>query len=190
MPRTPLQSCLAFAYSSFSLRRLICSLIVLLACAPALAAPWQDEFSQAKLLGQGEFTWFGLSIYKARLWSEQPRFDRNGHFALELTYQRNLSGRRIAETGIKEIKRIYGHQFSDERLDQWLVILTKAIPDVKDGSKLIAVYEPAQGMRIYNAEHRLAEIADPELAEAFFAIWLDARTKDQALRTQLLGNRP
>jgi len=31
------------------------------------------------------------------------------------------------------------------------------------------------------------EIRDPEFAEAFFAIWLDPRTRDPELRQQLLG---
>ena len=165
------------------------NLVLLLITQSSFAATWQDELPQAKVLGHGEFTWFGLSIYKAQLWSEHQPFNRNTHFALELTYQRSLTGSRIAETGIKEIKRIYGSQVSSDQLKRWQGILTNAIPNVKDGSKLIAVYEPAQGMRIYDSKRLIADIADPDLAQAFFSIWLDERTKDQALRDQLLGTQ-
>jgi hypothetical protein len=156
----------------------------------SLAATWHDEMPGAKVLGSGEFSWFGLAIYNAKLWSEHQPFDANARFALELTYHRSLSGRRISQTSINEIKRLFGQQYSAVQLDMWLSVLNKSIPDVSDGSQLIGVYEPAQGMRLYDGSKLIADIHDPVLAHAFFAIWLDERSKDRALRAQLLGTPP
>jgi len=43
------------------------------------------------------------------------------------------------------------------------------------------------GCRFYVGDQLQHEIRDPEFAEAFFAIWLDPRTRDPELRQQLLG---
>ena len=56
-----------------------------------------------------------------------------------------------------------------------------------EGDELIGVYLPQRGCRFYGKNTALGEIADVELAQAFFAIWLDPKTKDSTLRANLLG---
>jgi hypothetical protein len=61
---------------------------------------------------------------------------------------------------------------------------------VEAGDQLVGVYLPGQGARFYNRSRRLASLDDPTFAQAFFAIWLDPRTRDAALRRQLMGGVP
>nr|WP_314900001.1 chalcone isomerase family protein [uncultured Deefgea sp.] len=163
-----------------------------LACIaiPAQAALWRDNLPQAQAIGSGDLRWFGLRIYTAKLWSETKPFDMNAPFALELTYHRNISREQFVETSLDEIKRLFGTRYSTDTLKRWEAEMQRAFTDVKSGDQLIGVFIPNQGSRLYSRNKLLADIRDPEFAKAFFAIWFDPRSKDQDLRTQLLGNKP
>ncbi|QLG87502.1 chalcone isomerase family protein [Chitinibacter bivalviorum] len=164
--------------------------ILLLLAIPqgwVLANPWRAELPQAKVLGSGELTWFGLKVYSAKLWSEQKTFDPNSPYALELTYQRRISREQFVETSLDEIKRLFGARYNDAQLKSWAAEMNRAFTDVKDGDQLIGVHLPGVGCRFYNRSQLLADIRDPEFAKAFFAIWFDERTKDSQLRAQLMG---
>ncbi|WP_194270562.1 chalcone isomerase family protein [Glaciimonas soli] len=154
---------------------------------PVHAASWQSELPQAKVVGSGDFHWFGLNIYSARLWSEQQPFKASAPFALELTYHRKINRQRLVKTSMDEIKRLSDKSLSAEKLQRWESELARGFTDVASGDQLIGVFIPAQGCRFYNQKGLIAEIDDPELAQAFFNIWLDKRSKDNQLRAQLLG---
>jgi Chalcone isomerase-like len=59
---------------------------------------------------------------------------------------------------------------------------------VKSGDKLTGVFLPKQGTRFFFNGRLTAEINDPAFGDAFFAIWLDEKTKQPGLRRALLGN--
>lgn len=84
-------------------RGLIC-LLLLCAGGPA-AADWRTDVPQARLLGAGEFTWFGFSVYSARLFGEQTEQVFEQPFALELTYKRNITRDALVDTSVDEIRR-------------------------------------------------------------------------------------
>lgn len=165
----------------------LCILTALLFVTPSHAASWEKEFPQAQLIGSGEFRWFGLSIYSAKLWSAQKPFDINAAFALELTYHRKISRQQLVKTSMDEIKRLSNGRYPSDKLQHWETELSDAFTDVSNGDKLIGVFLPGRGCYFYNQKSLLAEIPDQELAQAFFGIWLDKRSKDSELRTQLLG---
>ncbi len=161
------------------------------ASAQAGAIPWyvQKEIADARLVGQGSYSWFGLTIYEAYLWGERetyrPESPMADRFVLELVYQRELKGVRIAETSISEIRKLgFG---TSAQLDVWLKMMQDIFPDVRKGTKLSGVYLPGQGARFYMDGQLLKEIPDPEFARAFFSIWLDERTSAARLRSRLLG---
>ncbi len=156
----------------------------------AYAAGWRQDLPQAKLIGSGDLRWFGLHIYSARLWTESPTFDPKNSFALELTYQRNITRERFVDTSVDEIKRLYGNGISNEILQRWRSHMEKAFTDVKSGDQLIGVHLPKIGCRFYSRDKLLAEINDTDFADAFFAIWFDPRSKDSGLRKQLTGAQP
>ena len=153
----------------------------------ASAETWRDQLPQAKEVGQGELRWFGFRIYSAKLWSQTQPFNQNDAFALELTYHRAISREQFVEKSIDEIKRIFGSRYSDQKLHAWSLELGRVFPSVVEGDELIGVYLPQRGCRFYGKNTALGEIADVELAQAFFAIWLDPKTKDSTLRANLLG---
>ena len=143
---------------------------------------------QARLAGQGTLRVLGLRVYDARLWSpatlsaddwpQQP-------FALELRYARSLSGARIAQRSIDEIRRQVA--LDDARAAAWLALLTGSIPDVAEGDRLTGLHRPGAPARLFHNGRALAEWADAELVRRFFGIWLSPQTSDPSLRQALLG---
>lgn len=166
---------------------LLSGLLTVMSCGPAQAAEWRDDVPQARLMGSAELRWFGLKIYNAALWSAKAPFDPEQAFALELTYQRNISRSRIVQTSIDEIRRLFGERYSDEQIKRWEALMNGVFTDVSEGDQLTGVYLPGIGCRFYNRNGMLGEIKDLEFAHVFFAIWLDPRSKDKQLRNRLLG---
>jgi Chalcone isomerase-like len=145
------------------------------------------HIDDARPLGGGRLTWFGLHVYDAQLFVPRA-FDAANPaaqpFALELTYARSLDGRAIAERSRDEIARL--SLGSDVQRTRWLADMTAIFPDVKPGQRLAGIYRPGSGTRFYLNGLFLGEIADPEFGRAFFAIWLDPRTSSPQLRASLL----
>ncbi|MFZ6817767.1 chalcone isomerase family protein [Undibacterium sp. Ji22W] len=155
------------------------------------AETWRQHLPQAKMLGGGEFRWWGFSIYTAKLWQQTPNkdggLDQAATYALEITYSKSISRERFVDSSIEEIIRLHGNKYNAEKLDTWRQYMEKAFIDVKSGDQLIGVFLPGLGCRFYSQQKLLAEIPDEAFASAFFSIWLDPRTKDTNLRQQLLG---
>ncbi len=145
------------------------------------------HIDDARPLGGGRLTWFGLHLYDAQLFVPRA-FDAANPaaqpFALELTYARSLDGRAIAERSRDEIARL--KLGSDAQHARWLADMAAIFPDVKPGQRLAGIYRPGSGTRFYLDGRFLGEIADPEFGRAFFAIWLDPRTSAPQLRASLL----
>lgn len=158
-------------------------------CLPSYAQEWRKDIPDAKLAGSGEFTWWGLSIYTAKLWHSPPSFDPQQDFALEITYNKSISRSRFVDASVDEMKRIMGSRFTSVLEQQWRVYMDKSFLDVKPGDQLIGVKLRGKGCRFYSRDRLISEIADEEFAQAFFAIWLDPRSRDQELRARILGKK-
>jgi hypothetical protein len=148
----------------------------------ALAREWSGQWQP---LGQGEMRWLGLSLYRARLWVGGERFVATEPFALALTYSRDIGRDRLVETTIAEMRRLGGQE--EGRLARWREDLRRLFPEVRAGETLIGVHLPGQGVRFFHGVRPAGEIADADFARAFFAIWLDPRTRAPELRERLLG---
>jgi len=168
-------------------RIVITLLITVMLTNPAFSETWRDELPHATLVGQGEFRWLFFDIYSAKLWSAQVPFDVNKPFALELTYHRQITSEEFVKSSMDEIQRIFGTTYSSEKLQQWKKELSNVFPEVQAGDQLIGVYLPDRGGVFFDKNKRIAEINNPQLAKAFFAIWLDSRSRDKQLRNLLLG---
>lgn len=169
----------------FLLGALLCAL---LPGAPAFAAaPHIDaEIAAARLAGEGSFRWFGLKIYDAQLWVGDAGYRADAAFALDLNYARNLSGVKIAEASRDEIAKL-GIGTEAQRA-AWLANMVRLFPNVAEGDRITGVFQPGSGARFYFNGKLLGDVADVQFAQAFFAIWLDAKTTAPALRKALLGN--
>ena len=146
---------------------------------------------EASTVGSGKYSWFGLSLYEARLWADKRSFSatnwQSSSLALELLYARKLVGERIAVASIDEIKKLgLGTAAQHEA---WLSAMKKLFPDVDDGTQLIGVYVPGQPARFYRDGVAIGEVSDPEFGPAFFGIWLHPKTSAPKLRAALLGSK-
>lgn len=165
-----------------------------LAVAPARAdAMPAGPFEALVEVGSGELTWFGLSVYDARLLSGHPDFqglDSAEPMALELTYRRKISSQRLVESTAKEWRRLEGELAlpGKERRQQWLDAVAEIWPDVTPGDRIIARYEPGGPTLFYGNDGLLGVVDDPEFGPAFLGIWLHPETRDTALRAALLGD--
>lgn len=167
------------------------ALLALLAglCLSALPvlADWRGAMPDARLVGSGDFRWFGLRIYTARLWSPAMPASFERPFALELTYHRAISRERLVQTSLDEMRRLQGQELDEATLAAWGAELQRAFADVEPGQRITGEYLPGRGCRFYLDGQLRHEIADPALARAFFAIWLGPGTRSPDLRRELLG---
>ncbi|WP_342050001.1 MULTISPECIES: chalcone isomerase family protein [unclassified Cupriavidus] len=156
----------------------------------ARAEAWRDAWpgtADVRMVGEGDFRWFGIRIYTAQLWAAQSPVTLDTPLALRLTYARGISGERLTDTSMDEIKRLAAVTIPEATLDQWRAALSRVLPDVRAGDVLTGVYLPGQGARFYAGDRALGALEDPMLARAFFSIWLDPSTRAPALRRHLLG---
>jgi hypothetical protein len=146
------------------------------------------QLPEARLAGEGELRWFGLKVYSAQLWVGRPglRIDRPAAspFALDLRYATALKGQLIAERSLQEMERM---GFGDApRRTRWLEAMKRVFPDVAKGDRLTGMHEPGRGARFFHNDRAIGTVDDPDFSDAFFAIWLDARTTAPSLRESLV----
>jgi Chalcone isomerase-like len=169
---------------------LLSLMLGLASVSPAMAqADWiKESIAGAQKLGAGPLRFLGLKIYDAELWAK-TEFKLENFFeyphALKLTYARTLYGKLIAERSEQEISKL---GIGDEKKRKlWLEQMTKLFPDVNKGDSLSALYTPGKGLKFLRNDTPLGDIADPEFARAFMAIWLAPGTSEPSLRKQLAG---
>jgi hypothetical protein len=144
-----------------------------------------DDYPSFRAVGSGELTWWGIRIYQATLYAPLGRYGPNQPHALEIVYDMAISREQLAKTSLKEIEKLYGRPLADREgiLDQFEMVFR----DVSDGDTIIGVHLPGEGARFYTQTDYLGHIDDPELAAAFFDIWLSPDTTKPELRSSLLG---
>jgi hypothetical protein len=170
---------------------LVAFLLPLSAIAQSSPAYVRQALPEATLVGQGMFRWFGLSVYKARLWGDKTKVTATGWagspFALELEYTRTLYGEKIAIASIDEIKKLgIG---TNTQHEQWLTDMKKIFPNVEEGQQLTGIFTPGQPSRFFFNGKPIGDIADPEFGPAFFGIWLHPKTSAPKLRQVLLNTK-
>ncbi|WP_180700151.1 chalcone isomerase family protein [Pseudomonas crudilactis] len=150
-------------------------------------ANWQDAVPGAQIIGTGDYSVFGFDVYNARLWSAARPLVDGQPFALELIYRRSISRDDLVKASVDEIKRLADGRVSPAQLAGWQIQMQQSFVDVQAGTRITGVYLPGQGARFFVGQQLQHEIDDPLFARAFFAIWLDPRTRSPELREQLLG---
>ena len=97
----------------------------------------------------------------------------------------HFNGEDIARRSLDEMRR--QGPVSDAQAQAWLAAMRAAFPDVKKGDRITGVHEPGVGARFFHNGEARPPVRDPVFAQRFFAIWLDARTSEPALREALLA---
>jgi len=139
-----------------------------------------------RIQGQGEMRWLGFRLYQASLWAPGGRWQSDQPYALELRYSRDIPSARLVQASIEEMQRL--GNADDARLARWQVELERVFPDVRSGDVIHGLHLPQRGAEFYHQGKLTGRIEDVEFARAFFAIWLDPRTREPALRASLLGS--
>lgn len=160
--------------------------------SPSHAAPPPADVAHAingvKSLGQSRLVVYGFNIYDAKLWSGENFSAANYTrelFALELRYLRNFNGAMIAERSLKEMRRL--NPVSDEKAAQWLESMKRTFPDVKKGDQLIGIHRPEGSASFILNGKPIGEVRDEEFARLFFGIWLNPKTSEPKMRSELIG---
>jgi hypothetical protein len=146
---------------------------------------WKIYVNDSKQVGKGRLTYLFWDIYNATLYAPDGQWVKEKPFALELTYLRNLKGKKIADRTIEEIRK---QGFHDEiKLATWHTQLRKIIPNVAKNMSLVGVYTPSGSTRFYFNGDMIGEMNDPQFSDVFFDIWLGEKTSEPYLRQKLLG---
>jgi hypothetical protein len=143
-----------------------------------------SELPHCRLVGAGDLTWFGMTVYRAALCTLDGEYRPGQPHALEITYRFSFTRDKLARVSLQEIERIFGPQQDRDEVEARLRAVFR---DVANGDRITGIHHPGQGAVFYGNDVLLGRIGDAALAEAFFAIWLDPRTREPALRSKLLG---
>lgn len=142
----------------------------------------------AALSGQATMTFWGLKVYRARLWVT-PAFVAAAYeqsaFALELAYLRDFKGADIASRSLTEMRR--QGSIDAQRAMAWESRLRDLFPDVKPGDSITGVNQPGKGALFLSNGRVLGDIPDPQFAKMFFGIWLAPQSSEPQLRQELLA---
>lgn len=143
-----------------------------------------------RLAGRALMRFFGLRVYEARLWvAPGPSADIfQREFFLELRYALSLKGERIADRSVDEIAGI--GQGSSAQRQAWGEAMRRLFPDVAEGDRLLGHHVPGGPSRFHFNDRPIGSIDDPMFGRAFFGIWLDPRTSEPGLRSNLLKGFP
>jgi hypothetical protein len=147
-----------------------------------------EDYPSFQAVGSGELTWWGIRVYQATLYAPLGQYGPNSPHALEIVYGMTISRKQLAKTSLKEIEKIQGRTLTDRA--EVLDLFESVFRDVSDGDTLVGVHLPGEGARFYTRAEYLGRIDDPELAAAFFDIWLSPATTKPKLRRGLLGEMP
>jgi hypothetical protein len=148
-----------------------------------------DVLGPSHLYGAGVFKYFGFHIYDAYLWvgaaGFSPDHAYDQPFALDIKYARKFKGSAINQTTIDEWDRL--ELGTEQQRHDWYTRLAPMMPDVVPDQHLTGFFSPTDGWKLESDGTQVGVIPDVEFAKAFFAIWLDPRTKAPALRRGLLS---
>lgn len=161
-------------------------MVFILISSPSWAIEILDKYIQKpKIVGQGRLSFLAWDIYDATLFAEQGEWKEQKSFALELSYLRDIEGKKIASKSIDEIR---SQGLNDEiKLAAWYSQMVDIFPNVSDGTNLIGICDYNNHAIFYNGNEYLGAINDPEFSKYFFDIWMGEGTSEPQLRSALLG---
>ena len=151
-------------------------------CNAAETSYMDPLLNQAKVQSTGRLTYWGLPIYDATLY--RSALPNASEFALEIRYQRSISGDALASRTAEEMIKT---GVSEKQADLWGKELAKIFPNVEPGTMLTAVYVPKQGTTFLLNQKPLAQVPGEDFSKAFFGVWFSDKTSSPKLRKALLG---
>jgi hypothetical protein len=139
------------------------------------------NMSQVESLGQGRMTYWGFTLYDAKLFaSKEPK----GGIALDIQYLRKFEANALVKQTLDELKNL---GVSDTQRAEWAEPLAKAFKTVQVGDSITAIRKPQGGTQFFYNGQFVSEISGESFSQAFFGIWLHPKTSAPQLRKVLLG---
>ena len=139
------------------------------------------NMSQVEGLGDGRMTYWGFTLYDAKLYaSKEPK----GGIALDIQYLRKFEANALVKQTLDELKNL---GVSETQRTEWADPLAKAFKTVKVGDSITAIRKPEGGTQFFYNGQFVSEIAGESFSQAFFGIWLHPKTSAPQLRKVLLG---
>jgi hypothetical protein len=144
-----------------------------------------EKMEGYELVGEYRYRFAFFSVYDAKLYAPDGKFDFNKKFALKLEYLIGLKGKKIAKRSVMEMKK-QGFGYKD-KLNKWLKVMESIFPDVKDGDYIMGIKDDNGYARFYSKGEIIGVVKDREFARQFFNIWLNEKTSEPKMRKKLLG---
>jgi hypothetical protein len=136
-------------------------------------------------IGEGTLSRFGFTVLNMSLWADGRQVDYDTPMALTTHYDVGFYGYQQAERITEEIDRLYPLSNAGKR--RYKQKLTRVFPGVEEGDTVTALYLPEEGLRMYRNNRLVGMLDNPEMAKRFFEVWLNRRTSEPELRSQLLN---
>jgi hypothetical protein len=139
------------------------------------------NISQVESLGQGRMTYWGFTLYDAKLYASK---EAKGGIALDIQYLRKFEAKDLAKQTLDELKSL---GISDTQRAEWAEPLARAFKTVQVGDSITAIRRPQGGTQFFYNGQFVSEISGESFSQAFFGIWLHPKTSAPHLRKVLLG---
>jgi hypothetical protein len=139
------------------------------------------NISQVESLGQGRMTYWGFTLYDAKLYASK---ETKGGIALDIQYLRKFEAKDLAKQTLDELKNL---GVSDTQRSEWAEPLARAFKTVQVGDSITAIRKPQGGTQFFYNGQFVSEISGESFSQAFFGIWLHPKTSAPQLRKVLLG---
>ncbi|SUP09328.1 putative periplasmic protein [Vibrio metschnikovii] len=160
---------------------------------PEMRDAWHDW----PVVGQATLSWLFWDVYHSQLrspdgqYQKQPGQEVATHpLALEIHYLRTIRREQLLEATEKQWQKL---GYSAENIESWMAQLSHLFPTVEKDQRLVYLSDGQHGQLWYfptpTDKHVRGEVIDPQMNEAFLAIWLSPRSDYPRLRNQLVGKR-
>jgi hypothetical protein len=143
------------------------------------------HIANAELVGKARFKVFFWSVFDAKLYAKNAKFNPEQPFALSLSYLREIKGSEIVVKSISEMQA--QNDFTKAELAEWKIKLSNIIPDVDSKTTITGVRDQAGATLFYKNGGVIGQIANKRFTQGFFNIWLGEKTSEIKLRAQLLS---
>ena len=139
------------------------------------------NMSQVEGLGHGRMTYWGFTLYDAKLYASK---ELKGGIALDIQYLRKFEAKALVKQTLDELKNL---GVSDTQRAEWADPLAKAFKTVQVGDSITAIKKPESSTQFFYNGQFVSEISGESFSQAFFGIWLHPKTSAPQLRKVLLG---
>ena len=126
-----------------------------------------------------------MDIYDADLWTDAHPWRMDVPFALTLTYHMGFSSQELSDKSMEEMN--HAAALLPEQETQNHAVMEQGLPNVADGDRITALYQPGKSLRFFHNGKLTATTKDMAFAQAFLGIWLGKNSSEPAFRAKLIA---